>query len=77
MIKGTHEFGPTSASTPGPGAYRPQYERILPAAPKYGMHVRTKLPEREQTPGYRNIGSTLGGPRWSMKSRADDEVMVV
>jgi hypothetical protein len=77
MIKGSHDFRYGMGASPGPAAYRPQYEKILPAAPKYGMHVRTKVHEPEQTPGYRNIGSTLGGPRWSMKSRADDEIMVV
>lgn len=77
QIKGSHDFGYGKSETPGPGAYRPRYDRVLPSAPKYGMHARTKLPEREQTPGYRDIGSTLGGLRYSMKGRADDEIVVV
>jgi hypothetical protein len=63
--------------TPGPGAYRPKFEKVQPAAPKYGLHGRTKLREKEPTPGYRDIGSTLGGLKFSMKPRADDDEILV
>jgi hypothetical protein len=77
QMKGDHEFDWGDPHTPGPAAYRPRSEKVLPAAPKYGLHGRTKLPEREPTPGYRDIGSSLGGPRYTMKGRADDEVQIV
>jgi hypothetical protein len=77
QMKGNHDFGFGNPGTPGPGAYRPRFEKVLPNPPKYSLHTRTKLPGRETTPGYRNIGSSLGGPRFSMKARADDEIAVV
>jgi hypothetical protein len=50
---------------------------VLPAAPKYTIHVRTRLKDPEETGGYRNIGTTLAGPKWTMKARATDEVIVI
>jgi hypothetical protein len=76
-FKAAHDLRWADPETPGPAAYKPKHEKVLPAAPRYTMHVRTKLRGREDTPGYRNIGSTLAGPKWTMKARAADEVMVI
>lgn len=76
-IKGSHNFNYLTADSPGPAAYKPKYEKVLPSAPKYGMKGRHKAKEPEVTPGYRNLGSTLGGPRYSMKARATDDICVI
>jgi hypothetical protein len=76
QMKGNHAFGYGNLETPGPGSYRPKFDKVGPSAPKYGLHGRTKLPGKEPTPGYRDIGSTLGGLKFSMKGRADDEIHV-
>ena len=61
---------PGSAS-PGPGAYKPDYNATKRRAPAASMHVRTKLPGPEQTPGYYYKGSTLGGPRFTIGRREE------
>ena len=76
-ISGHHDFKYDISLSPGPSAYRPHYEAILPKAPVYGFHDRPKTKEPEITPGYRNIGSTLGGPKYSMKRRADDDINII
>jgi hypothetical protein len=77
QMKGGRAAGGGDPGTPGPAAYRPRYDKVLPAAPRPALGARTRLPEREPTPGYRDIGSTLGGPRFTIKARADDAVAVV
>lgn len=76
-ISGSHNFSFGSGASPGPAAYKPKYDKILPAAPKYGFHDRPKTSQPESTPGYRNLGSTLGGPRYSMKARANDDICII
>ncbi|KAK8887625.1 Outer dense fiber protein 3-like protein 2 [Tritrichomonas musculus] len=76
-IKGTHDFRYLTADSPGPAAYKPKYEKVMPAAPKYKMKARPKAKDPEVTAGYRNIGSTLGGPRFSMKARASDDICII
>jgi hypothetical protein len=76
-IKGFHDFSYANTISPGPGAYRPHFNAVLPAAPKYGFHDRPKERGAPQTPGYRNIGSTLGGHKYTMKARATDEISVI
>lgn len=76
-IKGTHNFKYLTADSPGPAAYKPRYEKVMKAAPKYKMKGRPKAKDPEVTAGYRNIGSTLGGPRFSMKARASDDICII
>jgi hypothetical protein len=77
-IKGWHDFGWDEPVSPGPAAYLPRYRAIMPREPIYTLHVRTKLKEAEGTPGYRDLGSTLGrAPKWTMKQRASDEIAVI
>jgi hypothetical protein len=77
-IKGFHDFNYDQSISPGPAAYRPKYHAILPRAPIYGFHVRPKTKDPEGTPGYRDLGSTLGrSPKWTMKARALDEIAII
>lgn len=76
-ISGEHNFGFDYANSPGPAAYKPRYESVLSTAPKPVMHIRPKQKDPESTPGYRNLGSTLAGSRFSMKRREEDTVYVV
>lgn len=76
-ISGHHAFDYGIAQTPGPSAYKPRYEKVLPAAPKYGMRIRPQEKDPEGTPGYRNLGSTLSGPKYTMKRREDDDIQVI
>jgi hypothetical protein len=78
MIKGEHDFDYDKVLSPGPAAYRPRYAAILRRAPIYGFHDRPKTKDPKSTPGYRNLGSTLGrSPKWTMKARATDEIAVI
>ncbi|OHT08261.1 hypothetical protein TRFO_23273 [Tritrichomonas foetus] len=76
-IKGSHDFRYQNTDSPGPAAYKPRYEKVIPSAPKYGIKGRHNPKDRESTPGYRNLGSTLGGPRYSMKARANDDICII
>jgi hypothetical protein len=77
-IKGFHDFGYDRTISPGPAAYRPRYNAILRRAPIYTFHDRPKMKENVSTPGYRDLGSTLGrSPKWTMKARATDEVAII
>jgi len=76
-MKGQHKFGYNVSESPGPGSYVPHYEKVLPASPKITFHTRPKGHEPAETPGYRNIGSTLGGPKFTMKARQNDDVYIV
>ena len=76
-ISGFHNFGFDDQHNPGPGTYRPRTDKILPSAPRYTIKGRNSSKRHEVTPGYRNIGSTLGGPRFTMKARATDEINII
>lgn len=77
-IKGCHNFEYAKTVSPGPGAYMPKFAAVLPSAPKIGFHNRPEEKPTAETPGYRNLGSTLGeGPKWTMKARATDDISVV
>jgi hypothetical protein len=47
--------------SPGPAAYSPDINATRRRAPSASMHVRTPIRDREQTPGYVDLGSTLRG----------------
>jgi hypothetical protein len=75
-IKGSHEEIAAATISPGPAAYRPHFDAVLPRAPKVAFHDRPKVRGAPETPGYRNLGSTLEGHKFTMKARASDEVYV-
>jgi hypothetical protein len=76
-VKGFHDFSYANTISPGPGAYRPHFDAVLPAAPKIAFHDRPKERGAPETPGYRNLGSTLAGHRFTMKARALDNIAVI
>jgi hypothetical protein len=76
-IKGFHDFKYRDTISPGSGAYRPKFEAVLPKAPKVAFHDRPKMRGAPETPGYRNLGSALGGHKFTMKARATDEIQVI
>jgi hypothetical protein len=69
------KYGDTIA--PGPGAYRPHFDAVLPRAPKIAFHDRPKMRGAPETPGYRDLGSMLAGHKFTMKARAEDEIEVI
>lgn len=77
IIKGHHDFKYDVSVSPGPGAYAPKFKAVLPSAPQISFHDRPKDKEPESQPGYRNLGSTLTGPSFTMKARASDDIHVV
>ncbi|OHS95425.1 hypothetical protein TRFO_10588 [Tritrichomonas foetus] len=76
-IKGSHDFHYANTSSPGPGAYAPKFTAVLPSVPKIGFHDRPKEKDPAVTPGYRELGSTLTGPSFTMKARATDDINVI
>ena len=77
-MKGSHNFNYANTCSPGPASYRVSYsfDSTRPSSPKTYIHTRPPERKREATPGYRNLGSTLGGPRYTIKARADDEIFL-
>lgn len=76
-IKGHHDFRYNEGQSPGPAAYKPLYKNVLPQEPVVAIHVKSEKKDPETTPGYRNLGSTLGGPRFTIKARNTDEINIV
>ncbi|KAH0795980.1 hypothetical protein GPJ56_000048 [Histomonas meleagridis] len=76
-IIGHHDFNFDQTCSPGPGRYAPRYDAVLPQAPKVKFHNRPKEREKEPGVGYRNLGSTLSGPKFTMKARANDDIVIV
>ena len=76
-IKGCHDFHYLNSISPGPAAYNPKFAAVLPSAPKVGFHDRPKDKEAPITPGYRELGSTLTGPSFTMKARAEDDINII
>jgi hypothetical protein len=56
---------PKPAEVPGPGAYSPALSR-RPGTRISGVQ---RQPKQEETGEYLNLGSTLGGPKYSMRRR--------
>jgi hypothetical protein len=75
-IIGVHDFDYDKIHTPGPAAYRPRYEKILPQSPRYTIKHMPKKKPPKATAEYRQMKSTLAGYRYSMKARPTDEVEV-
>lgn len=76
-ISGHHDFKYDKTASPGPARYKPKYEKILPSSPKIRFHNRPPAKDPPVTAGYRNIGSTLGGYKYSMKARANDDINII
>lgn len=76
-ITGAHNFALGGPYSPGPAAYKPNLNGVYPQAPKISFHIRpeTKLPPISTE--YRNIGSTLGGLKFTIKRRQDDPIYLV
>lgn len=66
-----------STASPGPGAYMPNMDAVKRRAPSASMHIRTKLHQPEDTPGYYNIGSTLQGPKFTIGRREGLDLIAV
>jgi hypothetical protein len=60
---------------PGPGAYSP--DSSVARAQSKGVTIGSsrKEPKRDQTPDYYNVKGSLGGPRYSMRSRSRLEIV--
>ena len=56
----------SSYATPGPGTYSPRTSASKPSSPRYTISGARYTPRRDRTGEYRNLGSTLGGPKYSM-----------
>jgi hypothetical protein len=75
-IIGEHDFEYDKIHSPGPAAYRPRYEKILPVSARYTIKHQPKAREPKVTGEYRALKSTLAGYKYSMKARPTDEVEV-
>lgn len=69
MRSRTKNLNEGESASPGPGAYAPNYDATRKRAPTATMHVRTKMHQPEETPGYVALPSTLGGPKFSIGQR--------
>ncbi|OHT07437.1 hypothetical protein TRFO_24326 [Tritrichomonas foetus] len=63
--------------SPGPGAYMPNMDATRRRAPSATMHVRTKLPGPEETPGYYYNGSSLRGPKFTIGRRETLDLVAI
>jgi hypothetical protein len=61
--------------SPGPAAYTPDYMKTRVSIPASTMHIRPKDAVPDQTAGYVQLASTLGGPKWAIGGRDDLEVL--
>ena len=55
--------------SPGPAAYSPDALATKRRSPATTIHIRPKLRDPEQTPGYCNLGSTFTGPKYTIGRR--------
>ena len=65
------------SSGPGPAAYYPDYSLTRPSSPSPTMHIRTKVAEPQETAGYLDIGSTLGGPKFTIGRRENLDLVEI
>jgi hypothetical protein len=72
----TNQGDPDNCS-PGPAAYTPDINAQKPRAPSASMHIRPEDKGPDETPGYFDLGSTLGGPYWTIKRREPLELVPV
>lgn len=62
------------SSRPGPGSYSPDYTAGKTSSPKYTISGAVYSPKKDKTPEYRNLGSTLGGPKYSIRGGHKPEI---
>jgi hypothetical protein len=73
LAQGPTRRGATSAlSNPGPGTYNPRSRKSGPA---YTISGSRPAERKEPTGEYRNLKSTLGGPRYSLRGRCPLEIV--
>jgi hypothetical protein len=60
---------PAERVSPGPAAYSPDYTKTKGTAPSATLHIRPSDRQPDQTPGYVDPPSTLGGPKWVIGGR--------
>lgn len=65
------------ASSPGPAAYLPNDELTRKRAPSASIHIRTRVPGPEATPGYYYNGSTLSGPKFTIGRREELDLVAI
>jgi hypothetical protein len=66
---------PAESVSPGPAAYSPDYRKTKTAAPSATLHIRPAARRLDETPGYVDLPSTLGGPKWVIGGRDTLDVM--
>jgi hypothetical protein len=57
------------APVPGPADYTPDYSKIGAAAPQVSMHFKPRDPPAGPSSEYLKLGSTLGGPYFTIKNK--------
>lgn len=62
------------SSQPGPGSYSPDYSSGKTSSPKFTISGASYTPKKDKTPEYRNLGSTLGGPKYSIRASHKPEI---
>lgn len=77
VFKGSHDFKYANTDSPGPGAYAPRFKSVLASSPMISFHTRPETKQPASSVGYRQLGSTLGGPKFTMKARRDDPINIV
>ena len=66
-ISGSHSDLIQKNDNPSPADYDIHPSRN---GPSYSIKSSRYSPRKDRTPGYRNLGSTLGGPKYSIGSRS-------
>ena len=51
---------------PGPGKYNPDYDKVLPSAPKTNIRTRTDSSIVNQSPGYNDAFPCDSGPKYTI-----------
>nr|AGM32431.1 hypothetical protein [Coptotermes formosanus] len=77
QMKGNHDYEMSHSESPGPAAYKPNYEVTLPTAPKPTFHIRPTEKSHSNQADFRALPSTLGGVGWTMKRRAYDDILII
>ena len=76
QIKGKHEPVLNNLDSPGP-KYHPKYDQVLPKKPKPSIGNRNMTKYATESGEFTNLGSTFSGPRYTIQSRYDNDVIIV
>ena len=74
-ISGAHNLMYANTISPGPAAYKPKFAAVMKKAPLIQFHTKPSQRIAQSDVPYRNLGSTLGGPKFTMKARRDDKII--